>query len=52
MSEPGSPIEAHHGDWVIELRNLSRTARKVSDVTYLAGLCRIHGDRQAAMARH
>ncbi len=51
MSEPGAQIEPHHRDGVIELRNLSRAARKVFDVTYLADLCRIHGDREPALAR-
>ncbi len=51
MSEPGAQIEANHRDGVIELRNLSRTARKVFDVTYLAELCRIHRDPQAALGR-
>ncbi len=33
----------------IELCNLSRTARKVFDVTHLADLFRIHENRQAAL---
>ncbi len=51
MSEPGAQIEANRRDGVIELRNLSRTARKVFDGTYLADLFRIHGDREPALAR-
>ncbi len=36
-------------DGTIELCNLSRTARKVFDVTHLADLFRIHDDQQAAL---
>ncbi len=49
MSEPGAQLEAYHRDGVNELRNLSRTARKVFDVTHLADLFRIHEDQQAAL---
>ncbi len=52
MSEPGARIGAHHRDRAIELRDLSRTACNVFDLTYLADLCRIHGDPQAALGRH
>ena len=36
-------------DGTIELCNLSRTARKVFDVTHLADLFRIHEDQQSAL---
>ncbi len=46
-------VNVHGGlstnDGTIELCNLSRTARKVFEVTHLADLFRIHEDQQAAL---